>query len=118
MQKIERYGVIALVVLLVTILAVSLWGESKGSWQFWKKDTKKQEAASTDRLGRRANGAQTPAGPTTQLDKNGLPLSQPIQSPLGATPAQTPPQSQVDPTLANAPASSTLGANPPAANPM
>jgi len=29
MQRIERYGVIALVFLLVTILAVSLWGEGK-----------------------------------------------------------------------------------------
>ena len=29
MQRIERYGVIALVFLLVTILAVSLWGENK-----------------------------------------------------------------------------------------
>lgn len=29
MQRIERYGVIALVFLLVTILAVSFWGESK-----------------------------------------------------------------------------------------
>jgi nucleoid-associated protein YgaU len=30
MQRIERYGVIALVFLLVTILAVSLWGEGEG----------------------------------------------------------------------------------------
>jgi len=36
MQRIERYGVIALVFLLVTILAVSLWGESKGDGWFSK----------------------------------------------------------------------------------
>jgi nucleoid-associated protein YgaU len=49
MQKIERYGVIALVVLLVTILAVSLWGEGGSSWKFWEKQdaeasAKKEEA--------------------------------------------------------------------------
>jgi nucleoid-associated protein YgaU len=45
MQKIERYGVIALVLLLVTILAVSLWGESKDGGLFsWKKDAPKEQA--------------------------------------------------------------------------
>ncbi len=34
MQRIERYGVIALVFLLVTILAVSLWGDKKGGSLF------------------------------------------------------------------------------------
>ena len=31
MQRIERYGVIALVFLLVTIVAVSMWGERKNA---------------------------------------------------------------------------------------
>jgi len=59
MQKIERYGVIALVFLLVTILAVSLWGESKdGGLMFWKKDAAKDaEQASVERPRPRANGA-------------------------------------------------------------
>ncbi len=50
MQKIERYGVIALVFLLVTILAVSLWGESKdGGLFFWKKDTAEPNQAAAER---------------------------------------------------------------------
>lgn len=43
MQRIERYGVIALVFLLVTIVAVSLWGERKktGGWfSFLGRDSK------------------------------------------------------------------------------
>jgi LysM repeat protein len=43
MQRIERYGVIALVFLLVTIVAVSLWGERKktGGWfSFLRGDSK------------------------------------------------------------------------------
>jgi nucleoid-associated protein YgaU len=48
MQQIERYGVIALVFLLVTIVAVSFWGDSK-SPGFWsrltgKSDAKKEQA--------------------------------------------------------------------------
>jgi nucleoid-associated protein YgaU len=48
MQQIERYGVIALVFLLVTIVAVSFWGDSK-SPGFWsrltgKTDVKKETA--------------------------------------------------------------------------
>ena len=38
MQQIERYGVIALVFLLVTIVAVSFWGDSK-SPGFWSRIT-------------------------------------------------------------------------------
>lgn len=43
MQRIERYGVIALVFLLVTIVAVSLWGERKktdGWFSFLDRDSK------------------------------------------------------------------------------
>lgn len=43
MQQIERYGVIALVFLLVTIVAVSFWGDSK-SPGFWSRLTGKNEA--------------------------------------------------------------------------
>ncbi len=49
MQQIERYGVIALVFLLVTIVAISFWGDSK-SPGFWARLTgkgqpKKEEVA-------------------------------------------------------------------------
>ncbi len=64
MQKIERYGVFALVFLLVTILAVSLWGESKdGGLFFWKKDgAGSDKQAQADRPRPRAPGAAQPAG--------------------------------------------------------
>ena len=38
MQQIERYGVIALVFFLITIVAVSFWGDSK-SPGFWSRLT-------------------------------------------------------------------------------
>lgn len=48
MQQIEKYGVIALVFLLVTIVAVSFWGDSK-SPGFWSRLTgSKQETAAVD----------------------------------------------------------------------
>lgn len=48
MQQIEKYGVIALVFLLVTIVAVSFWGDSK-SPGFWSRLTgSKQETAAAD----------------------------------------------------------------------
>jgi len=43
MQQIERYGVIALVFLLVTIVAISFWGDSK-SPGFWARLTGKGQA--------------------------------------------------------------------------
>lgn len=42
MQQIERYGVIALVFLLITIVAVSFWGDSK-SPGFWSRLTGKSD---------------------------------------------------------------------------
>ncbi len=72
MQKIERYGVIALVFLLVTILAVSLWGESKGGWFNWNKD-KKVVAAAPNAVTKlpplEGSGATDPSNP------NGIALS-------------------------------------------
>ncbi len=64
MQKIERYGVFALVFLLVTILAVSLWGEGKdGGLFFWKKDgAGSDKQAQADRPRPRAPGAAQGAG--------------------------------------------------------
>jgi LysM repeat protein len=46
MQRIEKYGVIALVFLLVTILAVSLWSQKKGKspFSFFKRNQDAQTA--------------------------------------------------------------------------
>jgi nucleoid-associated protein YgaU len=52
MQQIERYGVIALVFLLVTIVAVSFWGDSKspGFWSRLTGKAKKAEVAQSEPL--------------------------------------------------------------------
>jgi LysM repeat protein len=47
MQQIERYGVIALVFLLVTIVAISFWGDSK-SPGFWSRLTGKNQPKKED----------------------------------------------------------------------
>jgi len=87
MQKIERYGVIALVVLLVTILAVSLWGEGS-SWKFWEK---KDAEASTADASKVRRGPYTPpsadgtvAAVEPQSELGGLPIS------IGTDPLVTP----------------------------
>lgn len=79
MQRIERYGVIALVFLLVTIVAVSLWGEQKksdGFFSFLKRDSK---SSKVDQLLADANGERAIARPEA-LDRDvlgrGLPLSE------------------------------------------
>jgi nucleoid-associated protein YgaU len=61
MQRIERYGVIALVFLLVTIVAVSLWGEQRktgGLFHFLRRDSK---SAQVDRLVAEAPQRELPA---------------------------------------------------------
>lgn len=61
MQRIERYGVIALVFLLVTIVAVSLWGEQRkagGLFSFLRRDGK---SARVDRLVSEAPQRELPA---------------------------------------------------------
>ncbi len=67
MQRIERYGVIALVFLLVTILAVAVWGQRKNQslLSFLKRD----KPAETAKLDEPTTGATAPA--------EGLGLSQP-----------------------------------------
>ncbi len=77
MQKIERYGVFALVFLLVTILAVSLWGEGKDSGLFpWNKNSAgSDKQAQADRPRPRAAGPQQTPQQTPQA---------------GQTPAATP----------------------------
>lgn len=113
MQRIERYGVIALVFLLVTILAVSLWGEGKGDGWFSKLTggTKTPEnSAAADRLARRnANRAAQLA----QTGEQGAPADTlSADKPLG-TPATggTTPMSQLNTGVQGAPQASQ-GANP------
>ena len=78
MQRIERYGVIALVFLLVTIVAVSLWGERKktdGWFSFLKRDSK---ASRVEALLADASTADDGAVPVAQrnLVHGSLPLSE------------------------------------------
>ena len=80
MQRIERYGVIALVFLLVTIVAVSLWGEQKqsgGLSPFLKRDG---ASGQVERLVADATSAQLPPSrPAVTRDAFGrtLPLAPP-----------------------------------------
>ncbi len=80
MQRIERYGVIALVFLLVTILAVAVWGQRKNQslLSFLKRD-KPTDAAKID----------APVTPETGSGINGLGLSDPTHQLKPALP-QTP----------------------------
>jgi LysM repeat protein len=116
MQRIERYGVIALVFLLVTILAVSLWGEGKGDGWFSKLTggTKSPEnTAAADRLARRnANRAAQLA----QNGEQGVPADAlAAEKQLGGPNAGATPMSQlntgVQGSLQGAPQGSQ-GANP------
>lgn len=83
MQRIERYGVIALVVLLVTILAVSLWGERDGwdGWKFWKKDSK--AGAGVEAKAPRRGGASA-------LDGRTLPMNPTLPSAVDVEPTAGP----------------------------
>ena len=74
MQQIERYGVIALVFLLVTIVAVSFWGDSK-SPGFWARLTgrgvKKDDTTQTTNMIPPASSTERaidPALPLTATD--------------------------------------------------
>ncbi|MEO6710322.1 MAG: LysM peptidoglycan-binding domain-containing protein [Planctomycetota bacterium] len=100
MQRIERYGVIALVFLLVTILAVAVWGQRKNQslMSFLKRD-KNPDVAKLD--------VQNPGGTAP----GGLGLSSPSHelSPLALQPQGS--ANQIDPALVlNAPAGPGLNA--------
>ena len=93
MQRIERYGVIALVFLLVTIVAVSLWGEQRkagGLFSFLRRDGK---SARLDRLVSEAPQGELPAWQEPQTRDLGDRLL-PMGGEADATPlepAQNPP---------------------------
>ena len=86
MQRIERYGVIALVFLLVTIVAVSLWGERKksdGWFSFLERDSK------ASRIEELLAEAERPTvvepgerAPSRELTDGRVPLSDPDSGPL------------------------------------
>jgi nucleoid-associated protein YgaU len=106
MQQIERYGVIALVFLLVTIVAVSFWGDGK-SPGFWSRltgrgDAKRIElaknAATADRAVENALPLNPPAAPAT-----GEPM------PAASTPPPAAPQ-PAETVVANANAPAPTGA--------
>jgi nucleoid-associated protein YgaU len=80
MQRIERYGVIALVFLLVTILAVSLWGERKGGRLF---GFLKRKPATVPELAAPLTATQTAAA-------NDVPATLKESSPAWADPAPVP----------------------------
>ncbi|MBI5364093.1 MAG: LysM peptidoglycan-binding domain-containing protein [Planctomycetes bacterium] len=94
MQQIERYGVIVLVFLLVTIVAVSFWGDGKspGFWSRLTGKSKKEEVAKVE------PPAATPPATSEQALAGGAPLnpSAPVD-PLATQPpglgaaSQTPP---------------------------
>jgi nucleoid-associated protein YgaU len=72
MQQIERYGVIALVFLLVTIVAVSFWGDSK-SPGFWSRLTGR--GAKKDTNSAQVSNMIPPATSTERAIDPSLPLT-------------------------------------------
>jgi nucleoid-associated protein YgaU len=99
MQRIERYGVIALVFLLVTILAVSLWGEHKGRSVF---SFLRRKGAAEPELAARPGSAIDPGAVAAERDiaSRLLPLSQSspppamASAPSGAASSSAPQASQ------------------------
>ncbi len=125
MQQIERYGVIALVFLLVTIVAVSFWGDSK-SPGFWSRLTgrgAKKEATSTQM----ADNVTPPGSAAERAIQSDLPMS-PAGSPTGSaaanptslvTPIESAPQATVvTPPMPPAQNSLAAGTGTPAPTPL
>ncbi len=74
MQQIERYGVIALVFFLVTIVAVSFWGDSK-SPGFWSRLTGRAKKETT------ADSIVPPPSTTDVAQQSSLPLNNELAQP-------------------------------------
>jgi len=118
MQQIERYGVIALVFLLVTIVAVSFWGDSK-SPGFWSRLTGR--GAKKDTVVQSTAPLSSPSSPATSAV---APEERAIQGelPLGPAPSPSSLYVPLDPPASSAPSSpapeSWAAASPaPAAQP-
>jgi nucleoid-associated protein YgaU len=99
MQQIERYGVIALVFLLVTIVAVSFWGDSK-SPGFWSRLTGR--GAKKESIAAQTANLAPPANATERAIEGELPMS-----PATGFPASTGTGALAEPT----PTGSANGAN-------
>ncbi len=100
MQKIERYGVIALVVLLVTILAVSLWGEGS-SWKFWEKKDAEATTADASKLRRSPYTPPSADGSVT-----------PVAGELGGLPISTGTDPLITPIVLDGPTAAPIGGAP------
>ena len=85
MQRIERYGVIALVFLLVTILAVSLWGDKKGGSLFSFLKRKPRDIPSVVEPLSQGEVRQTAAS-DVRLGSGDLPLSAPASEAVPHSP--------------------------------
>lgn len=126
MQQIERYGVIALVFLLVTIVAVSFWGDSKspGFWARLTGKAKKQDVAQVD-PGAPApfQPAGTPATTSEQALQTSLALNPapagdpnaPLNTPVAGAPVD-PFAPNTPPTAAGTTTNDPLAMSAPAGN--
>lgn len=109
MQQIERYGVIALVFLLVTIVAVSFWGDNK-SPGFWASLTGRGGAKKTA-LADNSPGSSVlpPSSAAERALQNPLPLSPAPQAVQDDASARTLP---FEPSVADPLASATPATSP------
>lgn len=121
MQQIERYGVIALVFLLVTIVAVSFWGDSKspGFWSRLTGKAKKDEVAKVEAplAGPTAEQALATNAPLNNVPAPTLDATQaaPLADPAAGA---VPPVAPVDGALAlGAQPAAPVGTAPVAAQP-
>lgn len=110
MQQIERYGVIALVFLLVTIVAVSFWGDSK-SPGFWSRLTGKSDGKKEQVVAQAAGPATLVADHVTDPNAPLSPTPQP--TPIVAAPMSGPAANQPTPTDMPAAGNATTPVAPP-----
>jgi len=92
MQQIERFGVIALVFLLVTIVAVSFWGEDEGK-NFWSRfradevpratEVARRDPTVNAASTRRSLGNEIPLTTSTAAQRNQRPGQAPTAGPRG-----------------------------------
>ena len=102
MQQIERYGVIALVFFLITIVAVSFWGDSK-SPGFWSRLTGRgKKDATADQITpppASTDAVQTPVAPLDSDPARSLVQNAPQNDAKTGSPSATP----IEPLVAGAP---------------
>ncbi|HVS11475.1 MAG TPA: LysM domain-containing protein [Planctomycetota bacterium] len=111
MQRIERYGVIALVFLLVTILAVSLWGEHEGRSVF--SFLRRKGSAEPELAAARPGSAIDPGAVAAERDiaSRLLPLSQSSPPPAMASSPSGGASSSAAQQIAEPPAGAGLAAS-------